>query len=182
MQQRESAKKAAASAAAVVAGRIQHPGVQCPVTPNAVLSAYHQTNSMNSQHVKQSAITRTASWLDRANAILTPSLSMRLEGDHDQVNTLPENEIENQMKAVERLLHEGPIIQQATAGLPLLLDGDNNAYLCSEATNIGSQDSIHHPRDKRPRRLSDTGAEDAEALLGFVNTVRAAAAGRHGSE
>lgn len=185
MQQRESAKKAAVSAAAANAGRTLLYSVQNPVAPNAVPSAYHATNSLDGQHVTESAVTRTAAWLDRANAILAPSISLPQDGDHTEaISSLPETEIELQMKAVERLLHEGPIIKQTTAGLPLFLDQDNCPYRPSENMSIGSQDSgpVGPPRDKRARRLSDTGAEDAEALLGFVNTVRAAAAERHGSE
>jgi hypothetical protein len=185
MQQRESAKKAAVSAAVASAGRTPLHTVHSPVAPNAVPSAYHGTNSLDGQHVTESAVTRTAAWLDRANAILAPSKSIPLDGDHTEaISSLPETEIELQMKAVERLLHEGPIIQQTTAGLPLFLDQDSSPYRPSENMSIGSQDSgsMDPPRDKRARRLSDTGAEDAEALLGFVNTVRAAAAGRNGSE
>lgn len=185
MQQRESAKKVAASAAAAVVGRTLLQGIQSSLDPTPVSSASHYSTTMKSQYVTDSAVTRTASWLDRANAILSPTISILIDGDPDRaISALPETAIEDQMKAVERLLHEGPIIQQTTAGLPYLLDQENNPYRCSEAMSVASHDSgsVDPPRDKRPRKFSDTGAEDAEALLGFVNTVRAAAAGRQGSE
>ena len=144
-------------------------------------------------HLKEVIVTRTATWLDRANAILGTgttgeSLNQQLQsvnGSRDHANavrSLPAKEIEDQMKEVQRLIHEGPIIQQSTAGLPHLLDqsaGGDNLPHQSVASSLGDHESSQPPVDKRPRRLSGTdtsGAEDAKALVGFLNSVRAAAA------
>jgi hypothetical protein len=187
MQQRESAKKAAASAAAAASGRNHF---QIPSNPSAVVPPAH---AVAIPHLKEVIVTRTATWLDRANAILAAgttgeSINQQLQsvnGSRDHANavrSLPAKEIEDQMKEVQRLIHEGPIIQQSTAGLPHLLDqssvADNLSHQ-SATSSLGDHESSQPPVDKRPRRLSGTdtsGAEDAKALVGFLNSVRAAAA------
>jgi len=194
MQQRESAKKAAASAAAAAAaasGRTHFHTSSLP-TSNPVIGLSNNRQTNIAQHLQQSLVTQTASWLDRANAILSTgqTVAKQLESqpllsgsqDHAQtVKSLPQSqkEIEDQMKEVQRLIHEGPIIQQTTAGLPHLLE--------QSSPNTLPQPTIpspggHEPADKRLRRSSGNdqseteGAEDAEALVGFLNSVRAAAA------
>jgi hypothetical protein len=179
MQQRESAKKAAASAAAAAAVAHRQYDVVYPA-PGMPSTSGHGPQD-NPQQVKDTLVARTASWLERANAVLStgdePANPSTLNGsrDHAQaVKLLPPQEIEDQMKEVQRLIHEGPIIQQTTAGLPDLLHSNAHSY-----SNLSSLDHEGPPVDKRPRRLSgsDTsGAEDAEALVGFLNSVRAAAA------
>lgn len=191
MQQRESAKKAAASAAAAAAaasgrGHFHTPTTQPPSAP--------QTQALgNPQHLNQNIVTRTASWLDRANAILSTGqngtsqpvrqIQPAVNGsqDHAQaVRSLPATEIEDQMKEVQRLIHEGPIIQQTTAGLPQLLDQPNAMPSHSYQTSASGHESPQPPVDKRARHMNDaeitSGAADAEALVGFLNSVRAAAA------
>eukprot|EP00547_Thalassionema_nitzschioides_P009435 CAMPEP_0194227504 /NCGR_PEP_ID=MMETSP0156-20130528/42892_1 /TAXON_ID=33649 /ORGANISM="Thalassionema nitzschioides, Strain L26-B" /LENGTH=514 /DNA_ID=CAMNT_0038959987 /DNA_START=1212 /DNA_END=2756 /DNA_ORIENTATION=- len=171
IQQRESAKKAAASAAAAAAA--------------ATGRSHFSTSTGNvqapqSQNLPQNLVTKTASWLDRANAILSAGqFPRRVPESHPSsssgqdharaVKALPQHELEDQMKEVERLIHEGPIIQQTTAGLPHLL----------EQANQGPPKPELEPADKRLRRCTTndrSGAEDAEALVGFLNSVRAAAA------
>ena len=211
MQQRESAKKAAASAAAAVAaatgrshlhGHIQH----APVGSSGMGSPHPHgiPTHPGSQHVKQTAVARTATWLDRANAILStqndglqampprpaPSVEPTGQSQAGDLNSLPQQEIENQMREVQRLIHEGPVIQQTTAGLPHLLEqgpGSHHAPVFGQrkVTEDGVvQESVFvsstaEPADKRPRTSSSaensSGAEDAEALVGFLNSVRASA-------
>lgn len=183
MQQRESAKKAAASAAAAAAaagrahGFVQQAALGSPVGGHAAVFPVGQV-------VEQNVVTQTATWLDRASTILkgsgtnsgqamdSTSLSSETEahaGSQD-LQSLPKNEIENQMKEVERLIHEGPLIQQTSAGLPEILD-QKQGDLATEGnpTNVIEE---AEPADKRLR----TGAEDAEALVGFLTAVRASAA------
>jgi len=204
MQQRESAKKAAASAAAAVAavtGRTMTT-VLPPAGPPRVGNPYSQSHPPHpdSHHVNQTAVARTATWLDRANAILStksdgtqvpmhtvPSVVSTAQGQAAGVGSLPPQEIENQMKEVQRLLHEGPIIQQTTAGIPHLLDQGPSSQLSLAGQRKVTEDGVvqqytsspAEPADKRARTSSasenSSGAEDAEALVGFLNSVRASA-------
>lgn len=180
MQQRESAKKAAASAAAVSTspqgGRF-HFVQGVPVALLGVQGVRGQSGTT----IQETAVTQAASWLDRANAILGGTT---IGGGRTMLPTAASatappvtgSEIENQMNEVRRLIYEGPLIQQTTAGLPGMLSYDSNGDI--PATNIGSanvNNSIE-PADKRQRRTSLSGAEDAEALVGFLRSVRASAA------
>ncbi len=159
MQQRESAKKAAATAAvAVVAGangrhcsnplllQIQdrHPNKtgskNDTFAPTNTTSMGSFPNMKLSNHqLQQTVITSTATWLDRANAILSGAASNRLaqtinspvlnkKNNNNSLN-LPQAsggqqiEVENQMKEVQQLIHEGPLIKQNSEGLPRLLEG-----------------------------------------------------------
>jgi len=225
LQQRESAKKAAASAAAANAasrGPVTVQGV-----PVSMLGASSQ-NSTDSQ-LQQSAVTQAATWLDRANVILmgnignenqvdtsmrgnfsNESFQQQNKDETTSIHSSMEDSLEHQMKEVQRLIYEGPIIQQTTAGLPNLLlrtsvstasadhqtkqNADRNTIIAaSMSTPIGSSQmsssSAHIPptleqADKRMRMntaadSNSTGAEDAEALVGFLRSVRASAAARH---
>lgn len=209
MQQRESAKKAAASAAAAVAaatGR-SHVQGQMPTAPVGALgmgNPHHQgvpPQSSPGHHVNQTAVARTATWLDRANAILTsrndgtqpmpmhtvPSVVPSAPNQPGGMGSFPQQEIENQMKEVQRLIHEGPIIQQTTAGLPHLLEQPQASLSgqrkVTEDGGMQQQSSYasspSEPADKRARTSfasdNSSGAEDAEALVGFLNSVRASA-------
>lgn len=211
MQQRESAKKAAASAAAAVAaatGRTHLHGHHPLASVGSTGIGNSQINSVTShpgsQHVQQTAVARTATWLDRANAILStqnegqqtlpartvPSMVSSGPSQAVSVESLPPQEIENQMREVQRLLHEGPVIQQTTAGLPHLLEqGHGSQYASAVGQRKFTEDGVMQdsafvsstaePVDKRPRTASQakssSGAEDAEALVGFLNSVRASA-------
>jgi hypothetical protein len=73
------------------------------------------------------------------------------------------SDIESQMHEVQRLIHEGPIIQQTSAALPSMLEQ------AEERAATSSPEP--EPADKRLRT-----AEDAEALVGFIRSVRASAA------
>ena len=82
------------------------------------------------------------------------------------------------MKEVQRLIYEGPIIQQTAAGLPQLLnyDGHDNLLVENSISIAPPQNTTQEPADKRQKRSSLSGAEDAEALVGFLRSVRASAA------
>jgi hypothetical protein len=202
MQQRESAKKAAASAAAAVAasGR-SHGFVTDGTEGTGTAASFPGINGapMTGQSVSPTdGVAQTASWLDRASTILKGPGSQtgvsvlctqqKFSLTHEQaraLQSLPRSEIEMQMKEVERLIHEGPIIQQTSAGLPLVLyQSASDAFgshppvpttivasMHSNAPHDGQQ-TPPEPADKRLR----TGEEDAEALVGFLTAVRASAA------
>jgi hypothetical protein len=148
MQQRESAKKAAAAAVAV--GRSLQDG------------SYDQTGK--GSH-RANVVTRTASWLDRANVLLSEQTSTDAESYIDEAV-----DIQVQMQEVQRLIHEGPIIQQTSAGLPEMIDqAEQEAIAIASAASSAAAEV--EPADKRMRT-----AEDAEALVGFLRSVRASAA------
>lgn len=192
MQQRESAKKAAASAAAANAAS------RATITVQGVPVSMLGVNSQNTtdSQLQQSAVTQAATWLDRANVILmgnSPSQNYR-EKRMDETrssNSSMEDSLEHQMKEVQRLIYEGPMIQQTTAGLPNLLlrtavptdkkhHVDDNTILPASSISSNLSPSLE-PADKRMRTVSGadsnpSGAEDAEALVGFLRSVRASAA------
>jgi hypothetical protein len=213
LQQRESAKKAAASAAAANAasrGTVTVQGV-----PVSMLGASSQ-NSADSR-LQQSAVTQAATWLDRANVILMGNIGTESQvnssstgnganessqqqnmDETTSTNSSMEDSLEHQMKEVQRLIYEGPMIQQTTAGLPNLIlrtsasiaSTDQKQQNTDTNTTVATQmpsSSAHisptlEPADKRMRinntaaDSSTTGAEDAEALVGFLRSVRASAA------
>lgn len=136
-QQRESAKKVAVTAAACVAEGQPEVSHLCS---------------------KKTTVVQTAAWLDRARSLL-----------EDPSSDAPSNDdvsksLESQMKEVQRLIHEGPGIQENTAGFGTLTDQSDD-----QATASSGSDT--EPADKRLRT-----AEDAEALVGFIRTVQAFAA------
>lgn len=139
MQQRESAKKAAAAAS----GRASYDG--------------------GAQGPKQNVVTQTASWLDRAKSVLQEPSSGASADSPDS------GDIQNQMQEVQRLIHEGPAIQQTTVGLSSVLDQAQDEEETEEVASPVNSDTEH--ADKRLRT-----AEDAEALVGFLRSVRASAA------
>ena len=151
MQQRESAKKAAASAAAAAAAASS-------VRHGGVIDA-------SATAVPQNPILQTASWLDRAKSLtsLPP----------DNIEVLPRNEVMNQMAEVQKLLSEGSSMQRTSAELPHMVE--QSADRTTAATS-GTESPPPEPADKRLR----TGAEDAEALVGFLRSVRASAASGQG--
>ncbi len=184
MQQRESAKKAAASASAFAAGK--GPGAA------GAIPTLHTSGSSGSlqQQVQQSVVARTASWLDRANSILQGNDGLAASVSAPELGAdpglpLPKSEIMNQMKEVQRLIYESPIIQQTTAGISGVLDDgfppepdlSSSGDAGDTCVRVEPKQTIE-PADKRMRRTStnSTGAEDAEALVGFLRSVRASAA------
>jgi hypothetical protein len=203
VQQRESAKKAAASAAATRESAAMVQGV-----PVAVLGS--GVHSSNPSQIPQTAVTQAASWLDRANAILKGTITsdgVRDYSNHTSTSSSPqpkdestqssgEDSLENQMKEVQRLIYEGPAIQQTAAAFPNLLiqsaqssDQGNSSpanvalpYSTVSAATAGPVSPDLEPADKRLRTSGvslTSGAEDAEALMGFLSSVHASAAAGH---
>eukprot|EP00980_Cylindrotheca_fusiformis_P028335 scaffold22592_cov129-Cylindrotheca_fusiformis.AAC.21 len=187
MQQRESAKKAAASAAAV--NHAPHDSVHhIQGVPVGLLDSQAPQGAVGNK-MQQNVVTQAASWLDRANAILAgaskgdkgvfvPAESSLRESHQFDSTSSNENEIESQMQEVRRLIYEGPIIQQTAAGLPHLLSYDTRENTIATVNRVpmaGEHSKAVEPADKRQRRTSVSGAEDAEALVGFLRSVRASA-------
>lgn len=182
MQQRESAKKAAASAAAAAAasGRHQLQAHLSQITPSIHRTqAPLSTTDVNSQHqLKHSVVAQTASWLDRANAILARKPVSSTLDYHDH------NNVENQMEEVERLIHEGPLIQKTSAGLPKLLEGSTKetaqnstvaknqvgpatALLSSVESASSEQTRIPDSRDTQNRREDKQDRSGAATIFPF---------------
>jgi hypothetical protein len=147
MQQRDSARKAASSAAAAICHGPDPFGVS-------------QVDDS-----KQSAVTQTASWLERAKSALQEP---GLENAASQQVTA--EVLQTQMHEVQRLINEGPVIQQTSAGLSHSLD-----QYAEHPPSSGGSDT--EPADKRLRT-----AEGAEALVGFIRSVRESAAATSGQD
>jgi len=200
MQQREAAKKQAASAAAAAAA-----------VSGRMLQGKNLPNSLGTNG-SRAVVAQTASWLDRANAILSQThIPARSEQENKIVKT-SSDEVEKEMKEVERLIHEGPIIQKTSAGLPTLLEKSmsNDALIKPTQSNDGpnkrkvtdvmptkgvntpiqfndhlknvspSDNNASRFNDKRMRRSFSYNNvqdhEDAATLMGFLSSVRQAAA------
>lgn len=157
MQQRDSIKKSAASVA-ITLGSSGGRAIDVLGSAEEVLEVQGNGNP----------VAKTASWLDRAkNLLREPS------GDGSTVDQQAQ-ELENQLLEVQRLIHEGPIIQQTSQELPQILE--THPHDGTEAVDRGNVTTSNvitenEPADKRLRT-----AEDAEALVGFLRSVRATAA------
>ena len=211
IQQKEAAKKQAASAAAAAAA----------VSGRMLGKSLHTSLGSNGN---RAVVAQTASWLDRANAILTQSHSNEGTEQEREIVKSTSDEVEKEMKEVEQLIHEGPIIQQTSAGLSTLLqqkslilstnesaknatsnsiDASNKRKVSDDTSttnnNTGVQlgnvkhqvqfyqsssedysESQTHFHDKRMRRSFSYNNvqdhEDAVTLMGFLSSVRQAAA------
>ena len=198
MQQKESTKKAAASAAAANSPTTGASRGHSALQSGPSAGFFDETTSVQNE---ESAVAQAASWLDRANTILKgtrdensvgnvssatpPAVSQQFTHAFD---SMPRAEIENQMKEVQRLIYEGPLIQETTAGLPDLVNQgiaahQTHGHASNElrGTDVGTAHNMSQhlgtePADKRMRTAFTTGAEDAEALVGFLRSVRASAA------
>jgi len=165
MQQRESAKKAAAaSAAAVAASRIS--------------SGTHQNGTSsdpeNGPHSQgTNVVARTASWLDRAKTALKAPGSGKTTTATEAPKSSKADDLRTQMQEVERLINEGPAIRRKSADLPEMIDKSDEEAEEEEVQSAASASEVE-PADKRMRT-----AEDAEALVSFVRSVRASAAAGH---
>lgn len=80
----------------------------------------------------------------------------------------------NQMAEVQKLLSEGSTMQRTSAELSHMVE--QSADRTTSVVNSGTESPPPEPADKRLR----TGAEDAEALVGFLRSVRASAASGQG--
>lgn len=174
--------------------------------PVAMLGAGVQGG--NDSRLQQTAVTQAASWLDRANAILHGTISHDSHinsSAHSSAGSSPlpkdestqssgDDSLERQMREVQRLIYEGPVIQQAAAVLPSLLLQTSASSEQPATSSVGGMTAAQptaessagpispdlEPADKRMRTSvaasTTSGAEDAEALIGFLSSVRASAA------
>jgi hypothetical protein len=108
---------------------------------------------------RENVVTRTAAWLDRAESVLKDQATSSIDEDE-----APTEAIQSQIQEVERLIHEGPVIQEKSAVLPDILRD------AQERVITGSPEPAHE--DKRLR----TADQDAEALVGFLRSVHASEA------
>lgn len=102
-QRHESEKKQAASAAASAAASVAN--LQ---DPSSSLGS-SKASSLSGNRV---VVARTASWLDRANAILSTRRSSNKEKQAKKETY--DDEVKNEMKEVELLIQEGPTIQKSS--------------------------------------------------------------------
>ena len=115
IQQKESTKKAAASAAALSDAHHFSTGF--------LFSTPHSNTPFNSQQLGDSVVANMAKWLDRASAVLahdSGKFDTNLESK-DPVKYLATSEVEFQLKEVKELIYEGPKIQHTSVGLQKLL-------------------------------------------------------------
>jgi len=188
IQQEESAKKAAASAAAAaVSGRF---------------GDSHGRLSLTDAQIKRNLVANTASWLDRADAVLSgamvsPEDEQANPPKVDDIGLLPPSQLQSQMKEVEKLLSEGSVIRKTSKGLPTLLQGAptvdfaRNDDSTKKRSSLGALSvSSEVDRTKRPRRsfsanhlpsivdsstATDTAdAEGAQALVGLLGNAQSA--------
>jgi hypothetical protein len=142
MQRQESEKKHAASAAAAAASAAHvH-------DPSPTLGAI-KTSALSGNRV---VVTRTASWLDRANAILSTRRSSN-EKKQAKKETYGD-EVKKEMKEVELLIQEGPTIQKSS-GL-LLKQG-----LHSTTDATGDPPSKRKVSDDQKNTISDLSKKSA---------------------
>mmetsp|Transcript_47192 Transcript_47192/g.87700 ORF Transcript_47192/g.87700 Transcript_47192/m.87700 type:complete len:555 (-) Transcript_47192:21-1685(-) len=188
IQQKESAKKAAAAAAS---GRhnFSSDGFFANQT-GAAFSAYQ---------IQNSTIATMAKWLHRANAVLANDAEITENNqDFEASESAPASTVEIQLKEVEELIGLGPKIQQSVAGLPKLFkespslvsigESSTSSHAVEDASsapskcsNVCPRDDTEEPQAKKPfagqtstsvGKHSKTMAKDAEALVGFINSVR----------
>jgi len=107
---------------------------------------------------RHNAVTQTASWLDRAKSALKADLPS--EADLGQSTAI----IQNQMNEVQRLIKEGPVIQTNSDGITNVMERGSDQHPSPSGSDT-------EPEDKRLRT-----AADAEALVGFIRSVRESAA------
>ena len=114
MQKRDAEKKqaasVAASAAAAAAAAASAPHLHDPTSALIRLNA----SALPGNRV---VVTRTASWLDRANAILSKRRSVAESQSQSQSQlkkAKKEDSTTKEMQEVERLIQEGPVIQKSS--------------------------------------------------------------------
>lgn len=133
MQQKEAAKKQAASAAAAaaaVSGRM-----------------IHGKSIHDSLGTTCKVLTQTASWLDRANAILSQTHSSQssrrnkstIDDQEIKISKSSSDEVEKELKEVEQLIHEGPI---TSAGLSTMLHNNNTTNTTNSSTDTSTKRKV----------------------------------------
>lgn len=104
------------------------------------------------------ATTQTTAWLDRANSALSgPSLD-----DPEDISNL-----QLQIQQVQQLIDESTALKEANLELNCVLDEKSSVAPANEISPVHEVE----PADKRMKTT-----EDAEALVGFLQQVRASAA------
>lgn len=131
-------------------------------TPSVGRLAPNHSASGERTSSTENPVTRTASWLDRAKSVLREPKEKIASSESRSSSNYDETQLVSQMHEVERLIDEGPVIQKSSAGIPQLLD---------QAEERSPESPNREPVDKRPRTVP----EDAEALVGFLRSVHAAA-------
>jgi hypothetical protein len=140
------------------------------------------------------SLARTASWLDRANMVLQSSQPLAPSGESESAGSQSSNDsIRSELQQVQSLIREGPAIQQSTAGIQQFVQhattqldppteassasaggaGLQSHVVCAAVLPAGPPSPPAEPEEKRQRLRT---AEDAEALVGFLRSVRASAA------
>ena len=89
-------------------------------TPTTLSTLPHAAFLSTINPIGQSAvIAQTASWLDRANAILSNNKAI---SEEQKVQARNGKTVQKEMEEVQRLIYEGPIIQKTSKGLTKLLE------------------------------------------------------------
>jgi hypothetical protein len=201
MQRKEADKKqaasVAASAAAAAIAAASAPHLHDPTSALIRLNA----SALPGNRV---VVTRTASWLDRANAILS---NRRIANEQLSKQLGQRDEVKKEMQEVKKLIQEGPIIQKSSEMLRETSDIDPpSKRKVSDERNLKLMQTELRLADHSPSRikkgvvkrmrkslstnnldlrsdqiradfnLSTGEAEDAASFLGFITSVREEAA------
>lgn len=159
------------------------------INGKALSSPLHSTNGGS-----RAVVAQTASWLDRANAILSQTHPSSIKSkttstsiastngggpssttksptttsstasarntdevvDAIQINKSSSDEVEKEMKEVEQLIHEGPIIQKTSAGLSTLLHKSSTSSSSSQLTNSPSKKATSTTAIKQAAKTTST--------------------------
>jgi len=135
MQQKETARKAATT----TSGAGKHLN----------LSFFKPSHDLTNEDLERSSVVaETASWLDRANSILSNQNSSSISTHQNTVgsNILLKNEadVKKEMQEVQRLIHYGSKIQKSSAELPMLLKQSTDTISNKpNPTNFNDDVSLH---------------------------------------
>ena len=168
VQQREAAKKQAASAAAATAAAMSGRIPLIAPTPTSNISTLPHAAFLSAVNpIGQTAvITQTASWLDRANAILS---SRQALPEEQKIQEKDGKIVQKEMEEVQRLIHEGPIIQKTSKGLTKLLEATPpNSSTETKMIEAQSKRKVsEEPESKKSVQMS-TIPEKSSMLKGFT--------------
>lgn len=118
--------------------------------PHLNITAERVTSESGLHQVQEhQVVTETANWLDQANMLLEKQ-------QQQQLHQHQPGEVERQLQQMEHLIHQGPQIRESSAGLPQMIQQ--------------RQQQPEARRGPTPNLVSQT--SDAEALVGFINSIR----------
>lgn len=200
-QQRESAKKAAASASSNGRNSQKARGTRnTPPTSTEPRSDTLTSEDIAAEVPSEKDLTQTASWIDRAQALLArrPASESQQMQEVGSASFPCSTDDEPPLAASKRKVSNEDQQEQANilgafseaAYSPQHGDDQSRSERLHHQSSIVDQQPPPHPCDKRIKRsqslnhlpfASSPEAKDAEALVGFLNTVRAAAAASSGS-